>query len=121
MINRQKLIEAVSKLPTITGNHASFVSKEQVLHTINSQPPADQWIPCSERLPGKEGRYLCFLGTGVMEVLKFTNDLYEVDEYDFSEHKGKAGFYTYDSEWGYSEADYIEAWARLPEPYKGAE
>ena len=85
-----------------------------------SQPPADQWIPVAEKLPSKEGRYLCFWGTGVMEVLRFSNDLYEVDKYDFYEHKGKAGFYAYDSEWGYSEVDYITAWAELPEPYKGA-
>ena len=121
MINRQKLIEAVSKLPTITGNHASFVSKEQVLHTINSQPPADQWIPCSERLPEEDGSYLCTYGKYHIGVYRFTNDLYSVDDYDFMDCKGKRGFYVYDSEWGYSEADYITAWTELPEPYKGVE
>ena len=50
MINRQKLIEDITKLPTIV-ERCTLVSKNAVLRTINSQPPADQWIPCSERLP----------------------------------------------------------------------
>ena len=85
--------------------------------------PERKWIPVSERLPEEEGRYLCAYGKNVMNVYPFSNDLYSVDDYDFAEYKfeKKKGFYTYDSEWGYCEANFIKAWQTLPEPYKAGE
>ena len=124
MINRQKLTEELTSKKFAPSN---FINKQAMLlaiiDAIQSQPPADQWTPVAEKLPNKEDGYLCFLGTGNMEVLRFSNDLYEVDKYDFDfyGYKGKAGFYAYDSEWGYSEVDYVLAWMPLPEPYKGVE
>ena len=87
----------------------------------------NKWIPVSERLPETDGQYLCQVGyirTVCFEVLRFSNDLYSVDEYDFEKCKGKnaCGFYEYDSEWGHFAVDVV-AWMPLPEPYKeeGAE
>ena len=121
LISRQALIERLFGNASEKELEGLFCEASYVLRIINKQPPADKWIPVAEKLPSKEDIYLCFLNTGTMETLRFTTDLYEVDKYDFYEHRGKAGFYAYDSEWGYSEVDYITAWAELPEPYKGVE
>lgn len=84
----------------------------------------NRWIQCSERLPVEDGEYLCqwkFNGQYVMDILCFSNDLFEVDEFDFYEYKGmkKKAFYGCDSEFGYFEHNNIIAWMPLPEPYKG--
>ena len=63
-IDGQKLIEEL-KNETYSINENDYEDYWQgVLEGLNrsikkveSQPPADQWIPCSERLPDKEGIY----------------------------------------------------------------
>lgn len=35
-----------------------YETLEEVCRLIESQPPADNWIPCSERLPKESGEYL---------------------------------------------------------------
>jgi hypothetical protein len=45
--------------------------------------------------------------------------LHEVDEYDFPKHE--AGWYNYDSEYGYYKIEnVIVAYMPLPEPYKAS-
>lgn len=80
----------------------------------------DGWIPCSERLPEIRDRYLCQIertSYSYMDLLYFSKNLEEVDEYDFMGKKC-AGFYSYDSEYGHCEYDGVIAWQPLPEPYK---
>lgn len=77
------------------------------------------WIPCSERLPEEEGRYICYV-CGIrsdIAIYSFAKNLSRVDEYDF-EGKNKSGFYNYDSEYGYYEMSNVVAWQPLPKPYK---
>lgn len=63
------------------------------------------WIPCSEKLPSKQGQYLVAFplcnGEPWVYVLSFC--------------KGK--FYETDDEWGDVEYDDVTAWMPLPEPY----
>lgn len=87
----------------------------------NGELPNGGWIPVSERLPEKNGKYLVTVSSfcGLpqhIEVLSFAMDLHRIDKYDFPEHK--CGFYEYDSEWGYLEVDDVLAWMPLPEEYK---
>lgn len=83
----------------------------------------NQWIPCSEKLPEKDGGYLCQIHSfycDMIEVCRFSNNLFKVDKYDFYEYRGrkkKKGFYGYDGEWGYYEINNVIAWMPLPEPY----
>ena len=84
---------------------------------------AQQWIPCSERLPDEEGYYLTahsyMSGHIGYHVTHFAKDLYKVDEYDFAEWKGVSGFFTIDDEYGYEKVDAL-AWMPI-EPWRGEE
>lgn len=63
--------------------------------------PHGEWIPCSERLPEKNGRYLASW------VSNLTNK-YNIDSI----------FFAY-GEWDCCNGD-VEAWMPLPEPYEGS-
>ena len=86
----------------------------------------DKWISCSERLPKNNGEYLVTekFSNGFPPdvcILQFAKDLYKLDEHDFYNRKGEAGFCRYDQEFGYSEAKGVIAWREKPEPYRGEE
>ena len=85
-------------------------------------PSAQRWIPCSERLPEKDDRYLVtvllyFDEYPYVSVSSFAHDLESVDKYGFEGRK-RAGWYNYDDEYGYLERDGVVAWMPLPEPYE---
>ena len=67
-----------------------------------------KWNKTSEVKPTEEKEYLCcsmYNNRPHFTVLGWSNDLYEVSEFDFYDHKGESGFYSYDSEWGYIKSD----------------
>lgn len=76
-----------------------------------------EWISVKERLPDKDGRYLCYTDTDYgypIEIASFATNLYEVDEYDFEDEK-RAGWYCYDGNWGFNEIEDITHWMPLPD------
>lgn len=80
-----------------------------------------EWVSVKERLPDKDGKYLCYCdygyGSGEISVYSFAKNLSKVDKYDFMGEK-RAGWYFYDSEWGYSETGSVTHWLPLPKPPK---
>lgn len=84
----------------------------------------DKWIPTSTQLPKKDGEYLVsmeahFTGTfAYVDIAHFTKDLYAVNDYEFQDKKGIAGFYKHSSEWGEDYEVKPTSWQPLPEPYK---
>lgn len=143
MISRQKLIEELERIKAVYRSAECFEDEDcmskgcaecaldRVKEFIESQPPADQWIPCSERLPDelapvnitwvnrrppiyyKEIKDIPFSGTGIF-------------------YRGKWYWYSVRcedvlAEYGENEADEmnedieITAWKPLDEPYKGVE
>ena len=76
-----------------------------------------EWISVKDRLPEENGRYLCYIvdGNGYQRMLCFALNLETVDDYDFY-HQNYAGFYDYDSEYGYFEYTDVTHWMPLPEP-----
>ena len=67
-----------------------------------------KWNKTSEIKPTEEKEYLCcsiYNNGPYFTVLGWSNGLYEVSEFDFYDHKGESGFYSYDSEWGYIKSD----------------
>lgn len=69
--------------------------------------------------PKKNGKYLVWWCDEV-DIANYTDNLYKVDGYDF-EDKKRAGWYEYDSEYGYFELNNVKAWQELPSNYKESE
>lgn len=59
---------------------------------LAEMPSAQQWIPCSERLPKDKQRVIIQMYNGYMEIIEFS---------------------------AIGLTDHILAWMPLPEPYKG--
>lgn len=81
-----------------------------------------RWIPISERNPNKNGKYLVtvrgLMGEYVkVETIYYAEDLYKIDKFDFIDKQGVAGWYFFESEWGYYEFDNVVAWMPLPQAY----
>ncbi len=72
---------------------------------------AGKWIPCSERLPDKEGRYLCTMGAEFHPVREM---IYEPDEFISEEDRNTwrsiDGLHVFN--W------FVKAWMPMPKPYK---
>ena len=74
-----------------------------------------EWISVKDRLPDKDGKYLCFSTNGnFIDVCGFAKSLHKVDKYDFKGIRRK-GWYTYSGEWGYYEISCITHWMPIPE------
>ena len=76
-----------------------------------------KWIPVTERLPKKDGDYLCYKESGLYEVFGFAKDGRKKHKYDFF-RDWKNVWYFYSSEWGYITTDSVTHWMPLPEPPK---
>lgn len=92
---------------------------KQIREVIESQPSADQWIPCSSgRLP-ENGRTVPITTEYISGCRHITSASYHtkkgiLDDYEWTGE----GFYQYDSEYGYGRLDGVVAWLNV-EPYKG--
>ena len=96
LISRQDAINELSYCQTYlfdTLDRDPKISLEDVKYAIEQLPSAQQWIPCSERLPDQNGKYLVVGRQKAINILKF----------DGGRWYGK---------WG------VVAWMPLPEPYR---
>ncbi len=78
----------------------------------------NKWIPAN-RPPKIGGKYIVtryVFNNDIVGMANYSTDLRKVDKYDFPKHK--AGWYSYDSEYGNYELDDVVAWMSSPEPYK---
>ena len=77
-----------------------------------------EWINVKDRLPETNMRCLCateYYNRIFYNTYYFSTNLYEVDNMDFLNEKGNAGFYNYDSEWGYYKISDVKYWMPIPE------
>ena len=99
----------------------SYSTKRKALATaialLSAEAVQGEWIPCSERLPSEDGKYLVFYeGTIIgpnIDIMWYGEPL--MPNVDVS---GKH-FYRSDGEWGDIIYDEVIAWMPLPEPYGG--
>ena len=130
LIRRSALIKALTNVEVSyyleNGQTSDTYDGTTIMDIIEEQPTVsvnDGWIPCSERLPKKDDRYLVCTKSPTnyynVTTSYFTNDLYDFDKYAFGRYKGKqkASFCDFNSECGYYEVSNIIAWQLLPQPY----
>lgn len=79
----------------------------QELSNITEALKNQTWHKTSEEKPTEDGQYLCcniYDEKQFFKILCWSNDLYEVDDFDFYNRKGKCGFYEFDAEYGHLES-----------------
>lgn len=130
MIDEKKLIEEIEERCRYWENCAAEYDetgdevnmdicdgKAIELHTIikhiNEQPKVGEWIPCSERLPEKNGIY-------IVDDRAFNSPWihtagFEVSSQAWCENHGVY----YDDKYGRYEDGRVTAWQPLPEPWEG--
>lgn len=116
MISREEAVEKATDVLEEASKGVCYVTEVDVEWLITaiealSQPPADQWLPCSERLPDKGGTYLV-----TQERYRLDDRLYKKPvavETTFAE------FNFMDDVWNRARHLKVIAWMPLPEPYKG--
>lgn len=101
----------IDKLPSVT-------PQQRTGRWIQKEEEEPKWIPVSERLPEESKKCLVVFKGGYVGIMCYASDLYGVDEYDFCDEKGKAGWFDYDRELGHYSRDDVIAWLPLPLPYK---
>ena len=124
MTDRERLLEILNK-PIFPHEDvdpleavADFLIDNGVTFAKDTNVPS--WIPVSERLPEKDGKFLAHrIICGVvstMSVVGFARNGKKVHEYDLRKHKNV--WYEYDSEVGYYPLTTVTHWMPLPEPPK---
>ena len=96
VISLKAAIDALGRI----GSLDTYADREYATEIFMNLPSAQQWIPCSERLPEKNGEYLVTRWTGYLQK----GLVIDIAKY-------------YEGEW--KKAFPVDAWMPLPEAYKG--
>ena len=109
-------------LPLVTKYCAEILADYLIANGVTFAPDTNvgKWIPAFEP-PEKDGRYFVAVMPNFFSkppeyyrsIASFTHNLEEVDDYDFR-GKNRAGWYDYDSEYGYYELERVAYWMSLP-------
>ena len=104
LISRQAAIDSVCE-------NCEYFKNEDVIQSIKEIPSAQQWIPCSERLP-ENGRQVLVFARSVHFALAKYDEMREADG------KYKKQWVTFDAWKPFYTIKDVIAWMPLPEPYK---
>lgn len=118
LIRRQDAIDAVKR---ICWNCSNTICHDLIgeVSALQALPPAQQWIPCSERLPEVSEAYIV---SGKQKYEFETEWSYFVDVAVLDPTgEGYIGPWQTFVDWKEGQETYITAWMKLPEPYKGEE
>lgn len=112
LIDRQAAIDAATKFRVNPGGEIFEAIRRAVRSELELVPSAQQWIPCSERLPEEDCK--CIVTIRFKRTDGFQE--YAVDSAKFD--TDFECFITDTSWWG---VESIDAWMPLPQPYKGGQ
>ena len=110
LISRQDAIDLIDGLETKRLRGEIELMFAPAISGLMSLPSAQQWIPCSERLPEENGFYLVSVGA--------VRNPIRVYEYKPCKSHGKENLWK-GSDISYCFNWFVEAWMPLPEPWKG--
>ena len=106
LISRQAALDKFEPWLKVKGySEGELNMLKAVLYELKVMPPAQQWIPTSERLPKVREWVLCQCRAGIMDVLRLTDDASWNKSYPHAEYM--SGF--------------VIAWMPLPDPWEGEE
>lgn len=127
LISREEAIKAINGLWVDVGNrhendyeYGRNQGIDCALDVIEELPSAEaEWIPCSERLPERNGAYLVWMQWTCDEELTVSIINYDADCEMFGEwhelyHPRTLGYLDSD----FDEIKGVIAWMPLPEPYR---
>ena len=123
LISREAAIEELGKKIRRTDFDEAFIHWNDIVTTLCFLPTIEErkngeWMPCSERLPEVNGRYLVTRGLNACGAL--WNRVYIIN---YSDLMGlKSGRIWWDGNVGKSDFEQIYdvlAWMPLPKPWKG--
>lgn len=118
MTDRDRLIELLKKqvgytLPIFTATETIKIIADYLL--ANGVTLSPKWISVKDKLPDKEGKYLCcWSAVKSINVYSFAKNLQKIDKYNFKDEK-REGWYDCSDEWGYYEISTVTHWMPLPE------
>ena len=113
-ISRQAAIDALN----LADDRGQIHSILDVIDVINSVPSAQQWIPCSERLPEEYGEYRITWTTSASKKQFVGDSEYEItSEWDDEHYRFKGEWLLDDYIKNYPDVKVI-AWKPIEEPYK---
>lgn len=98
MIDEKKLIERIKQEPT------DGMYTHEIIEAIEEQPKIGGWIPCSDRLPDKDGEYICTQKIYNPSNGKLSGKSVELVEF-------------YNGKWRRAKHLKVIAWQPLPEEY----
>ena len=106
MIDESRLIDNLKKEWEELCDYSENVETllEYVIRFIGSQPKIGGWIPCSERLPDKDGKYICTQKIYNLSNGKLSGKSVELVEF-------------YNGKWRRAKHLKVIAWQPLPEAY----
>lgn len=106
MIDEKKLIENLEKEWEELCDYSECVETllEYVVRFIAEQTKISNWIPCSERLPKRNGEYMC------------TQEIYSLSSGKMIGKSAKIVEFC-NGEWKQAKHLKVTAWQPLPEPY----
>lgn len=121
LISRQKLSETFTKWRDIFDDKedSRFILMQSVVEEIESQPPADRWIPCSDPRKPINGQEIVVTVDlfGKWTHIATTTYYTEKPKHWWEDEWDGEGFYQ-SHECGYCRREDVTAWFAL-EPYKG--
>lgn len=121
MNNRQKLIEELEAGYECEVGKLKMISVDKAVEIVRSQPPADQWIPCSSgKMPEHEADVLVTLESLFKRRYVINARYFAEMGVVYEDEWTGEGFYTYDSEYGWGKHENVIAWMPA-EPYKEVE
>lgn len=115
-ITKAQAIEVAESLRPVAGDTIT----NAFIKGIEGVEGQQGWISVKDRLPEKNGTYLCCERHGSLNscgIRSFAQNLEETGEYDF-EGLNMAGWFDYDSEYGFYVVHTVTHWMPMPKPPK---
>lgn len=112
LISKDRLIWWLEYKWQTTSNYQEALSFAEVIECVKGMKPVNEWVPCSERLPDRNGNYLV--------TVRSYDETANIDFLTVDHANSDGGFLHYATKKFVTakRGSVAIAWQPLPEPYK---